>query len=338
MTRLIDQGILEESLGDDGQLMHPDSVRQQAEWVASRARHVGISISGIPNYAYHIAEQGVPQPTLASDAHFVGSPDETALYLLTLNAVNFGSGYFPWLQKIPGRTGYITIATRLKEAFERSGPPSPRELASLTVDRCAALFAQDARDPLRLELMGLFTQALNQLGKLINERYGGSASEFTRSSGHSVVTLIRQLVDLSFYRDVARYGGRSIPFLKRAQLAAADLAIGLPESDLGRFDDLDVLTVFADNLIPHVLHRDGILTWDDHLSRLVALQHPIPAGSAPEVELRACTVHAVELIKLELRKRAFFVDSWQLDYWLWNRGQLPQMKKWPRPRCRTVFY
>ncbi len=52
-----------------------------------------------------------------------------------------------------------------------------------------------------------------------------------------------------------------VPFLKRAQIAAADLQ----RAGVVRFDDIDRLTMFADNLVPHVLRLDGILEFDPDL-------------------------------------------------------------------------
>ena len=44
-------------------------------------------------------------------------------------------------------------------------------------------------------------------------------------------------------------------FFKRAQIAAADLAL----AGIAPADDLGELTLFADNLVPHVLRVDGVL-------------------------------------------------------------------------------
>ena len=56
-------------------------------------------------------------------------------------------------------------------------------------------------------------------------------------------------------------------FWKRAQITANDLAL----AGVAEFDDLDELTIFADNLVPHVLRVDGVLVYDpplaDHIDR-----------------------------------------------------------------------
>ena len=57
-------------------------------------------------------------------------------------------------------------------------------------------------------------------------------------------------------RGMAMFDDRG--FYKRAQIVAADLAL----AGVARFRDLDRLTIFADNLVPHVLRCDGVLVYD----------------------------------------------------------------------------
>ena len=45
-----------------------------------------------------------------------------AAYLLTLDAINFGSGWFPTLRKRPGCSGYFTVAWALADRFREHGP------------------------------------------------------------------------------------------------------------------------------------------------------------------------------------------------------------------------
>ena len=101
---------------------------------------------------------------------------------------------------------------------------------------------------------------------------------------------------------------------------------------LGRFDDLDRLTIFADNLVPHVLRCDGVLVYDARLAAHIDAGRPLRLGPQ-EREIRACAVHACELIA-----RRLDVTAHELDHWLWHRGHAPEYKARPRHRCRTIFY
>jgi hypothetical protein len=141
------------------------------------------------------------------------------------------------------------------------------------------------------------------------------------------------------FDDVATYDGRAILFFKRAQLAASDLWIAFDGQGPGAFADLDRLTIFADNLVPHVLRIDGLLRYNDELAARIDAEELIPAGAPEEVELRACAVHAVELIVAELRRMGHAVNAMQLDNLLWSRGQRPEYKRAkPRHRTRSLFY
>ena len=137
---------------------------------------------------------------------------------------------------------------------------------------------------------------------------------------------LKLLLKMPMYKDVASYRGYDVPFLKRAQLTA---------SDIGGFDDLDDLTLFADNLVPHVLRLEGVLDVDPELARRIDREELLEQGSTEETELRACAVHAVELMVDALGGG---VTPRDLDYRLWSRGQRPRFKAVPRPRVRTPFY
>jgi hypothetical protein len=143
---------------------------------------------------------------------------------------------------------------------------------------------------------------------------------------------------MPLYRDVARYDGLEVPFYKRAQLTSADLAAAFGGEGPGCFRDLAELTLFADNLVPHVLRREGVLVYAPPLAARIDRGEVIEAGSPEEVELRAASVHAVESCVAESRRLGADLTSQQLDYRLWTRGQRPEYKAHPRHRTRTSYY
>ena len=99
---------------------------------------------------------------------------------------------------------------------------------------------------------------------------------------------------MPLYRDVANYADLTVPFYKRAQITASDLHAAFEGAGFGEFDDLDDLTIFADNLVPHVLRRKGVLVYSRELARKIDAGELIPAESAEEVEIRAGGLHAVD--------------------------------------------
>jgi hypothetical protein len=115
------------------------------------------------------------------------------------------------------------------------------------------------------------------------------------------------------------------------------LAADLQRAGVADFEDLGRLTMFADNLVPHVLRLDGVLWFEPALVARIEAGELIEHGSPEEVEIRACAVHAVELIVAAGGPGAGATAA-QIDEILWNRGQTPEYKAVPRHRSRSTAY
>jgi hypothetical protein len=291
--------------------------------VVARARSVALVQDAIEGYAAGLGPAAAPEP----DAHLtVGTGEELAAFWLTLDAINFGSGWFPTLRKRDGRSGYFTIAAGIRERFDADGPWSAAALAEIEPAEIAAAVGQDPDH----ELIGLFASSLRDLGRHVRDNYDGRFDAVVRSAGSSAVALTATLGAWECFADVSDYVGIRLPFLKRAQIAAADLA----RAGAATFTDLDRLTMFADNLVPHVLRLDGVLRFDPQLVGRIDRGELIEHGSPEEVEIRASAVHAVELL-VACRPGLRAVD---VDQLLWNRGQQPRYKASPRHRSRSTAY
>jgi hypothetical protein len=316
----------------------PDEVRAACAAVAEEATFVRIDAARIPAYAATLAGAGREVPVFDSRYHFVGDEADTVAFVLTLDAINFGSGYFPLLRKRPGLPGYFTVSLALKERFDAHGPFGAAALRDLTADDCRALLDQPTDGGALDELMAHFAAALNALGAFLLERYAGRPEQLVAAAGGSAARLTAFLAAMPTFRDVSAYRGRRVPFYKRAQLVAADLSLALGGTGLGAFDDLDRLTIFADNLVPHVLRVDGILRYDAGLLARIAAGELLAAGSPEEIEIRAAAVHAAELLVAACRARGAPRTARDLDYVLWNRGLAPLYREQPRHRTRTTAY
>jgi len=314
-----------------------DAIRASSAQVMDRARSVRIDGEGLANLAKDLLR--MPPPPEFDPAHQrVGGTHATLAFVLTLNAINFGSGYFPFLSKRPGLSGYRTIATNLRKRFQSQGPWSVGDLVDLGARDCAAVLDQDLAVPEVAELMELFATALNDFGRFIAARHGSRFEGVVESAAGSAAALVADLARIPFYCDAARYDDLDVPFYKRAQITASDLATAFGGRRYGSFRDIDQLTIFADNLVPHVLRWKGVLVYAEDLARRIDAGELIPAGSPEEVEIRAGAVHAVERCIFSLRDRGAAMTARQIDYQLWTCGQQPKMKARPRHRTRTTFY
>jgi len=308
----------------------PDQVREHCAELAGRAHWVSIDVDRLgsvepgPEPALDPQKPGGHAPYSRAapgtpPGYSAGTPpgycrEEVCAYWLTLDAINFGSGWFPTLRKRPGCSGYFTIARSLADRFRFAGPWSASGLRLLSAGDVAEVLGQDPGH----DLMDLYAEALRDLGRFLGDR---EAVDVVDGAGGSAVALAEELArGMPFFEDPG--------FYKRAQITPNDLSL----AGVADFSDLDDLTIFADNLVPHVLRVDGVLRYATDLSFHIDSGQLLPPG-AQEQEIRACALHACELLSARLE-----VPPRTLDMWLWNRGQEPRYKAVPRHRTRTTFY
>lgn len=284
----------------------PEQVRRHCAEVVRTARSVRIDLDA------STASEGIAG--LNAEQHFLeGSPEQVARYVLVLDTINFGSGWFPTLRhgSTDAMTERLTAFVRERDGASWWGP----ELRAVGAAEVAAVLDEDAAHP----LMALFAEGLTQLGAFVGAR---DALEVIAAANGSAARFVAQLADgMAFFDDVG--------FFKRAQITANDLVLG----GVATFEDIDDLTVFADNFLPHVLRLDGVLVLDDALAARIDRGELLEPGGAEEHELRACAVHACEALA-----RRLGVPPRLLDNWLWNRGCEPAYLARPAHLTRTVFY
>ncbi|MDX6716899.1 MAG: hypothetical protein QOH30_3457 [Baekduia sp.] len=283
----------------------PEQVRRSCAEIARTARWVRID----PEAATATAGVAGLDPAL----HFLeGAPEQVARYVLILDTINFGSGWFPTLRH--GSTNAMT--ERLTARVRRDGGAwAAAELRAVRAADVAEILDEDVAHP----LMGHYAEGLRQLGAFLGER---DALDVIADAGGSAARFAAALAaGMPYFADHGIF--------KRAQIAANDLVL----AGVADFADVDELTVFADNFLPHVLRLDGVLVLDGELSARIDRGELLEAGGAMERELRACTVHACEGLA-----RRLGVAPRLLDNWLWNRGGEPAYAARPAHLTRTVFY
>lgn len=298
----------------------PEEVRAGCAWVAERACSVWIGEEAIEAYAAGLPQLGPGDESVP----FADDHETAAAFAICMNAVNFGSGWWPTIRKRPGHSGYATMAAGVGGRFASSGPWTADELRAMNAASIAEVVGQDPEHP----LMGQFAAALRDVGAHIHSEFGGRFLG-PAEAADSIPALAGTVAAWDSFADVSIYDGREIAFYKRAQLAAADHH----RAGVADLPGLDRLTAFADNLVPHVLRVDGILHLDPDLLARIEAEELLEHGTPEEVELRACAVQAVELLATASPLTAAEIDSA-----LWNRGRAARYKSLPRPRSRNTAY
>jgi hypothetical protein len=325
--------------------------------VVAHARHVRIDAERIEATADDLTKTWNGPPAWEATLHYQDpdQPWKTATWTLILDALNFC--FWPdgpasdqrWGVRYHGNRydGYWGLAAALSRAVEEGAPLfDPMALAHVSESDVAHILRPDEERP-ETPVIPLLDQRLAHIREVGHglsrwqERQPEQPPVATliESADGSGTALARQVIaDFPSFNDVATYRGQPVHLFKRAQILTADLAGALDGDRLGHFHDLADLTVFADYKVPQVLRRFGILVYDDDLVRRIARYDPIPAGSPEEVEIRAATVWACELLRRAMAARDISLHAFELDWTLWVAGQfLPQSTE-PYHRTRTVFY
>src|ERR1051326_8350764 len=103
-----------------------DLVRAACARVAERARSVQIAAEAIEPYAAGFVTAEAPAqlefPLPEADR------ESRIAFVICLDAINFGSGWWPTIRKRPGMSGYSTIEAGLLDRFRAEGSWSAKDL------------------------------------------------------------------------------------------------------------------------------------------------------------------------------------------------------------------
>jgi len=313
-------------------------VRPACAWVESVAAHVRIAAGGLRRLADSLADAG---PTPAWGAPHLAVPDapaeDVASWTLLLSALNFSFWEDEPRWRVSGADGYMALAHALRRAHDDGVPVArPSQWASWSVADLASVLRGDPGGPAAPPMLAERHAVAAEMGAWLRDAHGSSglaALAAAASPPEFAQTLARTL---RLFRDVAEYRGRRIPLLKRAQIAAHDCAAALGPACPPPLRDRSSLTAFADYKLPQVLRAAGALEYSPQLAATVDARVELVAGGEEEVEIRACTVVAVDRLVALLRERGRDVDAATVDSMLWWRGQ--GLRTQPYHRVRTIWY
>lgn len=273
--------------------------------------------------------------------HFHDGTVRTVNWLLLLDALNFcfwaERGQPRWSINYRGETlnGYWAEAAALTRAVEEGIPLWDAEyLSSLSPETMAHIFRGTQTIPL-LEERAFHAQ---EVGRVLLERYDGQFVHAIELVEKNAVKLVLLLVhDFSSFRDVASYHNHEVRFFKRAQICVADIYNAFGGKQWGAFTNIDQLTAFADYKLPQVLRHYHVLEYQSALAKRVDAQELLEQGSEEELEIRAATVWACELLRRAMLRQGYALTSSEIDQKLWLLGQHSDEMR-PYHRTRTIYY
>ena len=319
------------------------SVLPSCRAVVEQSRVVQIDPTVISNLMDNSSLLEIPPLPLGPAAyHYFDGTGVTAEWIFVLDTINHcfwpDVGYPLWTIYYRGEalSGYWALAASLKRAMEEGIRIHQAEtLASMDSQTLAHIFSGRGKIPLFKDRLA----NLRQAGQVLLDRFQGSFIHVLEEARGSPAELVSLLVrQFPSFDDTASYHGKTVYFLKRAQLLIQDLWSTFSGESWGDFRDLWQLTAFADYKLPQVLRHLGLIHYRPTLAQCIQELMFIPPESPEEVEIRAATVWAVELIRQALTSRGQKVTSAQIDNWLWNLGQEDTYRRLPYHRTRTIFY
>ncbi|CAK9320452.1 unnamed protein product [Citrullus colocynthis] len=304
-----------------------DDVRATSAWVASRSSHVLVDSSGIEKVVETI--ESIPKVDWDFEGiHYFDNGPLTVQYLFVLDALNFCF----WPDK---DLSYDHLASGLKAALQN-------DKSAFDADRLQKYTGPQLREllnwPRPLPLEDERVRLLHEVGCELERSFQGKASNIVESCGKSAVKLVAVITQhFPGFRDHSLYKGHQVFLYKRAQIFAADLWGAFRGQGYGEFNDIGSITIMADYIVPAVLRQLGVLKYSSTLASIIDANSEIGPGSEEEVELRACSIYAVEkmreLISMKSGKQVLSVE---LDLWLWSFGiQCPSL---PHHRTLSIYY
>eukprot|EP01132_Coremiostelium_polycephalum_P008432 gene8432-10351_t len=313
---------------------------ETSEFVVSESKYVEIDEEALEKECKQFADNHKikPHKEIWADNEFhyclVNPADEsthysetTAKYILVLDSLNFC--FWP-----DSELEYHHLARGLKTTLERDPSSFDADrLAIVTPEILNSWFERPLPNPKER------CRLLNEVGTALTTHFNGSIKEMILSANHNSANLVDIITKYFWgFRDSCVYKGRQIFFYKRAQIFVGDLWGAFYGKGLGRFDDIQDLTMFADYRVPQILESLGIIKYSKELKEIINSKQVIPVGSEMEIEIRAVTVVAVEKMRKSLNEKQCNLLSLEVDWMLWGRGEAMLDKLPPHHRTLTVFY
>uniref|UniRef100_A0AAG5DI77 Queuosine 5'-phosphate N-glycosylase/hydrolase n=1 Tax=Anopheles atroparvus TaxID=41427 RepID=A0AAG5DI77_ANOAO len=335
------------------------------ELIVKNARYVSVHESAIETLAERvirgIKDKEINVENFSQHEHHPAAKDPNAVnWIFLIDTLNFcfwtpGSDATKW--KVEGQTGYFALCAAVNRAMrEGIDLTNPSYYVTITLEQMSNILRSD--DPgTKAPLLEERVRCLHEVGRVLLDRYDGQFEKCVRACNGSAATLLRRIVDeFPCFRDeaVLKHGENEsvetpVTFYKRAQILVGDLWSCFRGEGLGRFDDIDAITMFADYRVPQVLVHFGTLSYSEQLMALLKEDKLLENGTREEIEIRGASIHIVERLKVLTREKLIAhhpdvkpscVNAILLDHFLWDyrRKHAAELEYIPFHKTISVYY
>lgn len=169
-----------------------------------------------------------------------------------------------------GNTGYFALCASINRAIQEGvDVTNPAFYENITVSDLEHILRSDdgiTKCPLIEERVSI----LHDVGKKLLSAYHGDFRNCITKAENSAQALIKLVVEeFPCFKDEAIYNNESVAIYKRVQILVGDIWSCFRGEGLGRFDDIQTVTMFADYRVPQVLVHFGAIKYSNELLDLL---------------------------------------------------------------------
>ncbi|KAM3588653.1 hypothetical protein VKS41_001094 [Umbelopsis sp. WA50703] len=243
-------------------------------------------------------------------------------------------------------TGYWALCACINRAIKEGVPILKTQwwAKDATDEDLQYVFRSDSEE--KMPMITERIRVMREDGGTLLSRFDGSFTNCIKEANGSSMKLL-QIITRNFqsFNDEHTFHLRKVQIFKRAQILIADIWACFDGEGLGRFDDIDSITMFADYRVPQALYHLGCLEFSDRLISILKEHRPLASGSGEEVEIRGNSIWSVELLRREIQemiesdKSDMKVNAILLDFYIWDFAkEIQGQVDIPTHRTRSVYY
>ncbi|KAG6445927.1 hypothetical protein O3G_MSEX004198 [Manduca sexta] len=328
------------------------SPAQSGEFIAQHSRHVKIHKEGLDKLCREIVKScsssKLQIPDTGTNIIRPNKDDpQAADWVFVADALNFCFWSYTGAEKwtVDGQSGYYALEAALSRAIKEGHDISnPDYYSKISEEQLRNIMRSDndTQIPLFKERISI----LREVGKILLEKYNGTFVTCLKEANKSAKKLLEIVVEnFPSFRDEAVFNNQKVSLYKRAQILIADLWSFFDGKGLGEFYDIECITMFADYRVPQVLVYFGALSYTEELMQKLKKDELLPSGADEEIEIRGCSIQAVELLKKKVKEELNGQDvevpnSSLIDYYLWcyRRKYAGEMEIIPFHKTLGIYY
>ena len=248
--------------------------------------------------------------------------NQKLMVVVVFNAISFSYWGDPyWNVEYKGkrytRGSWSLMACIFRALGEGKNILDAKYLSEITKKELGIILRGNTEIPLLNERVKI----LREIGSVLLKRYDGNFSNVIKESKGDAIKLMGIILDsFQSFQDFAYYNNKKILFQKRAQGLVEGIYSIFNGKGFGKLKNVNSLTALADYIIPNMLRKVGILKYSEKLIKKVDNKVILKKGCPEEIEIRANTIWAIELIRRELTSKNIKVSALNINDYLWTIG------------------